>query len=212
MSAQSPSGASYPSDWDQRRRRVYERDGWTCQHCGNQGGDYGDHELHAHHVVPKSRGGNHELSNLITLCGACHNAAHDHYIPHETPSARDGGSAQGDRNENALDESVESSAARESAQQINDLDEGAARDGSGDALDENNDAVDEDDSQLGYILFGLGAVTTVIGAVVLSPAPPLDALMGVGMIVLLLLGVSALEWLFFGSYLWGGEFLPGLDD
>ena len=199
MSAQSPSGASYPSDWDQRRRRVYERDGWTCQHCGNQGGDRGEHELHAHHVVPKSRGGNHELSNLITLCGACHNAAHDHYIPHETPSARDGDSAQGDGNEDALDED----AAR---------DEGAARDGSGDALDENNDAVDEDDSQLGYILFGLGAVTTVIGAIVLSPAPPLDALMGVGMIVLLLLGVSALEWLFFGTYLWGGEFLPSLDE
>ena len=105
MGATASSGASYPSDWDQRRRRVYERDGWTCQNCGARGGDRGDHdeqhstashssqrergdhELHAHHVVPKSNGGSHALSNLTTLCGACHNNAHDHYIPHETPSA-----------------------------------------------------------------------------------------------------------------------------
>ena len=67
----------YPSDWDSRRRKVYKRDDYTCQNCGVQGGPYGNIELHAHHVVPKSRGGTHEVSNLISLCIECHNAVHN---------------------------------------------------------------------------------------------------------------------------------------
>lgn len=62
----------YPSDWDSRRKRVYERDNHTCQNCGASGQSV---ELHAHHIVPKSNGGSHDLSNLTTLCPECHNAA-----------------------------------------------------------------------------------------------------------------------------------------
>lgn len=66
----------YPSDWDSRRESVYQRDDFTCQNCGRKGGPYGDYELHAHHVVPKSKGGTHKKSNLKTLCKQCHNAIH----------------------------------------------------------------------------------------------------------------------------------------
>lgn len=66
----------YPPDWDQRRREVYQRDRYQCQNCERRGGRHGDHELHCHHIVPKGRGGVHDLTNLITLCKACHNAVH----------------------------------------------------------------------------------------------------------------------------------------
>ncbi len=74
----------YPSDWDRRRRDVYERDRYTCQNCGRQGGPYGDAELHAHHIVPKSTGGTHKKSNLKTVCRDCHQAIHGNSV---APSA-----------------------------------------------------------------------------------------------------------------------------
>jgi hypothetical protein len=66
----------YPDDWDSRRRRVYDRDGYECQNCGRNGGPIGNAELHAHHIVPISKGGTHKQSNLITLCSGCHWAIH----------------------------------------------------------------------------------------------------------------------------------------
>lgn len=69
-------GQSYPADWDTRRKAVYQRDNYQCQHCGQRGGAYGNAELHAHHIVPKSSGGSHQLNNLITLCSHCHSAVH----------------------------------------------------------------------------------------------------------------------------------------
>ncbi len=79
---QTPAGfvrqstQDYPPDWDRRRRRVYARDDHQCQNCRRRGGPYGDVELHAHHIVPKSRGGVHRLENLVTLCEPCHDAVH----------------------------------------------------------------------------------------------------------------------------------------
>jgi len=66
----------YPSDWGRKRKKVYKRDNYTCQNCGRQGGPYGNAELHAHHIVPKSKGGTHKTSNLKTLCKDCHDAIH----------------------------------------------------------------------------------------------------------------------------------------
>lgn len=68
----------YPEDWDTRRRKVYQRDNYTCQNCGARGGSKGDTELHAHHIVPKSKGGTHKKRNLVTVCHACHDAIHGH--------------------------------------------------------------------------------------------------------------------------------------
>lgn len=77
----SRSGDKYPPDWDTRRRRVYQRDGYACQDCGVRGGPHGNVELHCHHIIPISEGGSHALSNLTTLCWRCHDAVHDHHIP-----------------------------------------------------------------------------------------------------------------------------------
>lgn len=68
--------SSYPSDWDSRRKSVYQRDGYQCQNCGSAGGSKGNTELHAHHIVPKAQGGTHKKSNLITVCKDCHNSIH----------------------------------------------------------------------------------------------------------------------------------------
>ncbi len=75
----------YPSNWDSRRKQVYKRDNHTCQNCGAQGGTGGNAELHAHHIVPKSKGGTHKLSNLKTVCKDCHNAIHGNSV---APSAQ----------------------------------------------------------------------------------------------------------------------------
>jgi len=68
---------NYPSDWDRRRKKVYQRDNYSCQNCGRTGGPRGSAKLHAHHVVPKSKGGSHKLSNLQTVCAKCHSKIHD---------------------------------------------------------------------------------------------------------------------------------------
>jgi len=66
----------YPNNWETRRKNIYKRDDHKCQNCGVSGGESRHIELHAHHIVPKSRGGSHQKSNLITLCKDCHNAVH----------------------------------------------------------------------------------------------------------------------------------------
>lgn len=63
----------YPDDWDELRREIYARDGYTCRNCGAD-----KIELHAHHIVPLSVGGSNELSNLVTLCRECHAKLHPH--------------------------------------------------------------------------------------------------------------------------------------
>lgn len=65
-----------PDDWDVRRRAVYQRDNYQCVNCGAAGEPHGSHELHADHVVPRSRGGPDDLVNLRTLCRECHEARH----------------------------------------------------------------------------------------------------------------------------------------
>ena len=68
----------YPPDWDALRRQVYDRDNYECQNCGIRGGKDGSAELHAHHIVPLSSGGNDDISNLKTLCRTCHGKIHPH--------------------------------------------------------------------------------------------------------------------------------------
>ena len=73
----------YPPDWDARRRHVYQRDDYRCANCATQSGPYADGNgvpLHAHHVVPLSRGGTNRVENLITVCESCHNDIHTHDI------------------------------------------------------------------------------------------------------------------------------------
>jgi 5-methylcytosine-specific restriction endonuclease McrA len=57
------------------RKKVFERDNFTCQKCGIQ--DKTAKILEAHHIVPLFVNGEDELTNLITLCADCHHFAPD---------------------------------------------------------------------------------------------------------------------------------------
>jgi len=61
----------YPENWDEIRKKVYRKDGWTCQRCGIR-----NVKLHAHHLIPLSEGGLGEIENLVTLCERCHKDMH----------------------------------------------------------------------------------------------------------------------------------------
>jgi len=57
------------------RKKVLQRDAFTCQKCGFQ--DLSSEELELHHVNPKIFGGENFEENLVTLCSICHNYAPD---------------------------------------------------------------------------------------------------------------------------------------
>lgn len=44
----------------------------ACERCMRRKG------VHAHHLLPRSRGGKHTLENGAALCARCHGAIHDH--------------------------------------------------------------------------------------------------------------------------------------
>lgn len=66
--------ASYPSNWEEIREAILRRDQFTCQEedadCSGP--------LHVHHILPLSRGGGNDPSNLITLCKYHHSLKHEH--------------------------------------------------------------------------------------------------------------------------------------
>jgi len=55
------------------RKRVFERDDFTCQKCKIQ--DKTTRILEAHHISPLVMNGSDNLANIITLCGDCHHFA-----------------------------------------------------------------------------------------------------------------------------------------
>lgn len=62
----------YPPDWEDRRRRILERDGYRCQQCGIKPDRDFPVELNVHHIKPLSRNGSNTDENLIVLCKDCH--------------------------------------------------------------------------------------------------------------------------------------------
>lgn len=58
------------------RRAVFVRDGHRCQYCGAAAESID-------HVVPTSRGGDHEWENVVACCRRC-NAAKEDRLLHET--------------------------------------------------------------------------------------------------------------------------------
>lgn len=61
-----------PVDWLATRLRIFERDGYVCQYCGNVG-----LKLECDHVIPVSRGGSDEDDNLLTACQHCNRSKTD---------------------------------------------------------------------------------------------------------------------------------------
>ena len=56
--------------YKQLRHRVLQRDGWKCQVCGSS------QNLEVHHKRFRSRRGDDDEQNLITLCAKCHEKLH----------------------------------------------------------------------------------------------------------------------------------------
>ncbi len=56
-------------EWKLMREKVFKRDNYTCQECGERGC-----ELHPHHVLPKSQYPElaYSIENVVTLCKGCH--------------------------------------------------------------------------------------------------------------------------------------------
>ena len=55
--------------WKKTRIRIFERDSYTCAYCGQVGG-----QLECDHVIPISRNGSNDDSNLVTSCKRCNRA------------------------------------------------------------------------------------------------------------------------------------------
>jgi 5-methylcytosine-specific restriction endonuclease McrA len=67
-----PSTERLPSHiWNALRSRIFTRDNYTCQYCGEHGG-----RLECDHVVPVSGGGGNDESNLKTSCFSCNRSKH----------------------------------------------------------------------------------------------------------------------------------------
>lgn len=52
------------------RQNVFVRDQFTCQYCRKK---MSEKKLTVDHVVPLSKGGTHEWSNVVAACGTCNN-------------------------------------------------------------------------------------------------------------------------------------------
>ena len=61
------------------RYDVLKRDGFRCQICGRTAQD--GVKLHVDHIIPVSKGGKTEMSNLRTLCSDCNVGKKDKYDP-----------------------------------------------------------------------------------------------------------------------------------
>ena len=59
---------------NEMRVLIKQRDHWACRVCRSS------EQLEVHHIVFRSRGGNHDDTNLITLCASHHRAAHQYKL------------------------------------------------------------------------------------------------------------------------------------
>jgi len=57
-------------EWKNLREKILARDNWKCVKCGSK------KFLHVHHLIPRSKGGGDEPSNLVTFCEKCHSGIH----------------------------------------------------------------------------------------------------------------------------------------
>ena len=63
------------------RFNIFKRDGFTCQYCGQQAPDV---VLEIDHIIPVAKGGNCEITNLITSCKDCNRGKSDKTLDDDT--------------------------------------------------------------------------------------------------------------------------------
>jgi len=65
----------YGENWKELSELVKAKAGYKCQKCGKS---FINNKiaLHAHHIIPLSKGGRNCLSNLIAVCEECHSKIH----------------------------------------------------------------------------------------------------------------------------------------
>ena len=70
------------------RSNVYLRDNYICQYCKQM---YSYKDLTLDHVIPKSKGGKTEWTNIVSACRKCNNdkASHTHIKPYKQPRKPD---------------------------------------------------------------------------------------------------------------------------
>jgi 5-methylcytosine-specific restriction endonuclease McrA len=66
------AAAAKVTAWRDVRGLVMERDGRMCRVCRDTAA------FDVHHLLPRSRGGADEKSNLIAVCRRCHTDIHGH--------------------------------------------------------------------------------------------------------------------------------------
>ena len=69
----------YPADWDAIARRVKERAGWRCEHCGHPHDPQAGRTLTVHHL--DGQPANCAPENLVALCQRCHLRIQARYRP-----------------------------------------------------------------------------------------------------------------------------------
>lgn len=57
--------------WLKYRVMVLDRDNFTCKYCGRNPRDHEGVVLHVDHKIPRNKGGNDCIDNLITSCSEC---------------------------------------------------------------------------------------------------------------------------------------------
>lgn len=60
------------------RKYVFNRDNYQCKSCGKT---QQETELTVDHIIPLSRGGANDISNLQTLCRCCNQQKKHHFDP-----------------------------------------------------------------------------------------------------------------------------------
>ena len=70
------------------RSNVYLRDNYICQYCKQM---FSYKDLTLDHVIPKSKGGKTEWTNIVSACRRCNNdkASHIHIKPYKEPRKPD---------------------------------------------------------------------------------------------------------------------------
>lgn len=69
------------SDWNEQRKKAYQRDDGACQRCGKQ------EDIAVHHIIPWKYTKDNDLMNLICLCRVCHMTEENYYRQFGKPSS-----------------------------------------------------------------------------------------------------------------------------